>query len=106
MSSFLFLFFVCIYYCLFFLSAGKPKLSDLISLKLNDWFKVGEKIGIDRQSLRHIKKRYKDNRHECQKGMFAKWMRSEEPQTYEPLLQALINSGETRAAEELHQKFG
>ena len=88
------------------MSTGKPKLSDLISLKLNDWFKVGERIGIDLLSLHRIKKRYKDNRHECQKGMFAKWIRSEQPQSYEPLLQALINAGETRAAEELHQKFG
>ena len=96
---------VCIYY-LFFISAGKPKLSDLTSLKLNNWFKVGEKIGIDRPTLRDIKRRYKDNRHECQKGMFAKWIRSEKPQSYEPLLQALVNAGETRAAEELHQKFG
>ena len=88
------------------MSTGKPKLSDLISLKLNDWFKVGEKIGIDLPSLRQIKRRYKDNRHECQKGMFARWIRSEQPQSYAPLLQALINAGETRAAEELHQKFG
>lgn len=88
------------------MSAGKPKLSDLISLKLNDWFKVGEKIGIDLPSLRYIKRRYKDNRHECQKRMFAKWIRSEDPQSYEPLLQALMNAGEIRVAEELHQKFG
>ena len=38
--------------------------------------------------------------------MFSGWLRDHQNPSYEVVMQALLDAGESRAAEELHQKHG
>ena len=86
-----------------------PSLGDLVKLKLSDWFKVGERLGLRKDNLQRIKRtksKQKDKSHSCQVAMFGKWLRDHPSPTAQHVIVALNDVGEIRAAEELSQKYG
>ena len=91
---------------LFVYISVKPKLRVLFSLKLTNWYRVGQQLSIDELTLEHLNDDYKGDKEECKKRMFGYWLRHCEDPSYDCLMQALVNAGETIAAENLHKKSG
>lgn len=81
---------------------GPPKLRDLFTIKLEDWFKVGLTLGLKKEELDSIRKKCQmGGDRECQKRMLALWNRKMAPKDHTQLLEALLIVGETKAVEKL-----
>ena len=88
------------------LPAERPKLRILFSLKLNNWYNVGETLGLGVRTLERLNAVYKGNKPECKRKMFGLWLQYSRNPTYNFLMQALVNAGEKIAAEDLSKKSG
>ena len=84
----------------------KPKSNVLSSLKLTNWYRVGQQLSLDKLTLERFNDDYKGDKEECKRRMFRYWLRHCEESSYDCLMQALVNAGETVAAENLHKKSG
>ena len=82
------------------------KLRVLYSLKLTNWYRVGQQLSFDELILERLNNDYKGDKEECKKRMFSYWLHCYNEPSYECLMQALVNAGETVAAENLHKKSG
>ena len=78
----------------------------MFSLKLTNWYRVGQQLRFDELILERLNNDYKGDKEECKKRMFGYWLRCCNDPSYERLMQALVNAGETVAAENLHKKSG
>ena len=75
-------------------------------MKLTNWYHVGQQLSFDQFTLERLNNNYKGDKEECKRRMFGYWLRYCEEPSYESLMQALVNAGETVAAENLHKKSG
>ena len=81
----------------------------MAKLKVSDWLKVGNILGLKEYDLEIIKRqhsRQRDTSHACQVAMFGKWLRDHSSPTARDVIIALRKAGETRAADELSRKYG
>ena len=67
---------------------------------------MGEKLDVDKSVLNRLEEDYHDNIPECKKRMFGVWLRTHQSPSYDVVMRALLDAGESRAAEELHQRHG
>lgn len=84
----------------------RPKLRILFSLKLNNWYNVGETLGIGVRILERLNEVYKGNKADCKRRMFGYWLHYTRNPTYNLLMQALVNAGEEIAAKDLSKISG
>ena len=75
-------------------------------MKLTNWYHVGQQLSFDELTLERFNDDYKGDKEECKKRMFGYWLRHYKEPSYERLMKALVNAGETVAAENLHKESG
>lgn len=81
---------------------------DLVNIHHIDWYKVGQKLGISEYDLEKINEN-KDRNHyaTCKRKMFSKWINqyTDKP-TNRTVVQALIDAGQERAADQFCKTHG
>jgi len=83
----------------------EPKLKDLVTLKISDWYDVGLQLNLDEHALDCIEKSDPGFRTQKRK-MFTLWLRFDPNPSYQTLAKALFTVGENKIATEICAKYG
>ena len=83
----------------------EPKLKDLVTLKISDWYDVGLQLNLDEHALDCIEKSDPGFRTQKRK-MFTLWLRFDPNPSYQTLAKALFTVGENKIATEICTKYG
>ena len=70
------------------------------------WDLLGIQLGIDPTVIRMIQHQHSHSVEQCKMEMFTRWLVSEENPTWEKLVEALENRGDSTVAREIRDKIG
>lgn len=85
---------------------NRPELSQLINIKVLDWFTLGLHLGMNDYDLQVIRDNNPRDNKACKRTMFSEWLRRDSDATFKKLILALEKMCELSVASELRQKYG
>ena len=83
-----------------------PQLSQLINIKVLDWYTLGLNLGINAYELDVIRDDNPRDNKACKRTMFRNWLRQDRDATFKKLILALEKMCEFNVASELRKKYG
>jgi len=84
----------------------QPRLKDLVTIKVIEWYDLGLQLDIDDHELDIIQKDHHGDVRACRREMFRTWLKSFPTATYQQLVQALLAIGENREASLICKRYG
>jgi len=84
----------------------QPRLKDLVTIKVIEWYDLGLQLDIDDHELDVIQKDHCGDVRACRWEMFRTWLKNFPTATYQQLVQALHNIGENREAYHICKRYG
>ena len=84
----------------------QPRLKDLVTIKVTEWYDLGLQLDIDDHELDVIQKDHYGDVRACRREMFRTWLKSFPTATYQQLVQALLAIGENREACRICKRYG
>ena len=84
----------------------QPRLKDLVTIKVIEWYDLGLQLDIDDHELDVIQKDHRGDVSACRREMFRTWLKNFPIATYQQLVQALHNIGENREAYHICKRYG
>ena len=83
-----------------------PKLKDLVLVRAVEWYDLGLQLGVENAELKVIQKNNLGDLRACRREMFEAWLRITPSPSYQQLVEALLEVGETTEADCLCKKYG
>lgn len=83
----------------------KPKLQELVQLKVSNWYEVGLHLGVSDSDLEALQKSFPDVR-DCRREMYKTWLQITPEPTYAKLASAFFLAEEDRIAHHICKKYG
>lgn len=82
----------------YFIIQSAPKLRDLNAIRLSNWYRVGRNLLVPVYRLEAIRKKHHDDER-AKLAMFGYWLKNAPHCANQYVVQALVDSNETRAAD-------